>query len=328
MAAFGVDFGTTNSSLARADGPESARIAKFARGGGNTTQTFRSVVYFERDEERQGALRELAGPRGIARYLAAEEPGRFVQSLKSFLAARDFSATRILDREYRLESLIAVLLRALFREAEADVGKLEGTVVVGRPVRFVSARAPEDEELALARLRAAFATAGAREHRLRVRAGRGRLPLRARARPRRADPDRRLRRRHQRLLADPGRPPGARRERESGGARPVLGNAGVPIAGDVFDGRIVRALVAPALGFGSEYRSLFGRVLPVPRWIYAHLERWHHLSFLRSAAHARAPLRPAARGARAGAVRGADPRRAARTSASRYTARWSARSSR
>src|SRR5207344_2643376 len=64
--------------------------------------------------------------------------------------------------------------------------------------------------------------------------------------------------------------------------RPVLGNAGVPIAGDVFDGRIVRALVAPALGFGSEYRSVFGRVLPVPKWLYAHLERWHHLSFLRT----------------------------------------------
>jgi hypothetical chaperone protein len=50
----------------------------------------------------------------------------------------------------------------------------------------------------------------------------------------------------------------------------------------VFDGRLVRALVAPALGLGAEYRSIFGRVLPVPRWIYGHLERWHHLSFLRT----------------------------------------------
>jgi hypothetical chaperone protein len=33
---------------------------------------------------------------------------------------------------------------------------------------------------------------------------------------------------------------------------------------------------------GREFRSIFGTVLPVPRWIYGHLERWHHLSFLRS----------------------------------------------
>jgi hypothetical chaperone protein len=33
---------------------------------------------------------------------------------------------------------------------------------------------------------------------------------------------------------------------------------------------------------GAEFRSFFGRVLPVPAWLYAHLERWHHLSFLKS----------------------------------------------
>jgi len=41
--------------------------------------------------------------------------------------------------------------------------------------------------------------------------------------------------------------------------------------------------LAPALGRGTSYRNPFGDVLPVPRWLYAHLERWHHLSFLKSA---------------------------------------------
>ncbi len=278
--AFGVDFGTTNSALARADSDGPARVARFARGGGNLTQTFRSVVYFEREDESVPS-RELAGPRAIAKYLAAEEPGRLVQSLKSFLAARDFSATRIFEREYRLEALIAVLLRALFREARDDVGEVTGRVVVGRPVRFVSARAPEDEELALARLRAAFATAGVSEIVFEYE------PVAAAYHyERELDHDELI------LIGDFGGGtsdfslirvgPGARRERESGGAQPVLGNSGVPIAGDVFDGRIVRALVAPELGLGAAYRSIFGRVLPVPRWIYTHLERWHHLSFLRT----------------------------------------------
>ena len=33
---------------------------------------------------------------------------------------------------------------------------------------------------------------------------------------------------------------------------------------------------------GTRYRSIFNRVLTVPTWIYAHLQRWHHLSFLKS----------------------------------------------
>jgi hypothetical chaperone protein len=281
VTAFGVDFGTTNSALARADRDGPARLAHFSRGGGKRTRTFRSVVYLEPNPEGRGPARELAGPLAIRRYLAAEEPGRLVQSLKSFLAARDFSATRIFEREYRLEALIAVLLRNLFREGAESVGEVAGTVVVGRPVRFVSARAAEDEALALARLRAAFATAGIEDIVFEYE------PVAAAYHYERAlDHDELI------LIGDFGGGtsdfslirvgPGAREARESGGALPVLGNAGVPVAGDVFDGRLVRALVAPALGLGAEYRSIFDRVLPVPRWIYGHLERWHHLSFLRT----------------------------------------------
>ena len=69
-----------------------------------------------------------------------------------------------------------------------------------------------------------------------------------------------------------------------GGRTPqhLLGNSGVGLAGDAFDARIVRKLVSPALGSDSEARSL-NKLLPaVPAWIYANLERWHYLSFLRT----------------------------------------------
>jgi hypothetical chaperone protein len=62
----------------------------------------------------------------------------------------------------------------------------------------------------------------------------------------------------------------------------LLGNSGVGLAGDAFDARIVRKLVSPALGSNSEARSL-NKILPaVPAWIYANLERWHYLPFLRT----------------------------------------------
>ena len=62
----------------------------------------------------------------------------------------------------------------------------------------------------------------------------------------------------------------------------VIANDGVGIAGDTFDSKLVRHLVAPMLGLGSQYKTEFGKVLPVPNWLYEHLERWHYLSFLKS----------------------------------------------
>ena len=62
----------------------------------------------------------------------------------------------------------------------------------------------------------------------------------------------------------------------------LLGNSGLGLAGDAFDAKIVRHLVSPALGRGSLARS-FQKTLPaVPNWVYARLEHWHHLSFLRT----------------------------------------------
>jgi hypothetical chaperone protein len=63
-------------------------------------------------------------------------------------------------------------------------------------------------------------------------------------------------------------------------SREILGNDGVAIAGDAFDRQIVRHLVAPALGFGSEYQAAPDKTLPIPNWPYATLEQWHSLSMI------------------------------------------------
>ena len=65
-------------------------------------------------------------------------------------------------------------------------------------------------------------------------------------------------------------------------ASDIIGTGGVPIAGDAFDKRIIRNLVAPRLGMGGEYLSPPSKFLPVPSWPYERLERWHYLSFLKS----------------------------------------------
>jgi hypothetical chaperone protein len=276
--AFGLDFGTTNSAIAMVDGDGAPRLARFAGPDGGVS-TWRSLLYFDREDEL-APVEIHSGPPALLHYLEREEhDGRLVQSLKSFLASKLFSATQIYGRSYRLEQLIGLLVGDLRERAEADLGEPIHHAVVGRPVNFVGAETPEQEELALTRLRAALTNAGFRDVRFAYE------PVGAAIHYERGlDRDELI------LIADfgggtsdfsllrvgPGWQGAGRR------AQAILGHDGVGIAGDAFDGKIVRHRVAPLLGLGAEFESIFGRRLPVPSWIYRHLERWHHVSFLKS----------------------------------------------
>jgi hypothetical chaperone protein len=277
--AVGIDFGTTNSSLAVVGDDGRTALARFPTRVGETT-VFRSVVQFDPERrERNGRLVPESGPRALESQLESGGAGRLMQSLKSFLASRLFTSTSVYGTTLSLETLIGHLLRALRDGAERNLGELGSRAVIGRPVRFAHAREPADEELALGRLRAAFQKAGFTEVELEYE------PVAAAYHYEQAlDHDELV------LIGDFGGGtsdfcllrvgPGVRHARD--GAAQVLGTSGVALAGDAFDGRVVRNLVAPHLGLGSHFRSIFGRVLPVPIWIYRHLERWHHLSQLRT----------------------------------------------
>jgi hypothetical chaperone protein len=70
---------------------------------------------------------------------------------------------------------------------------------------------------------------------------------------------------------------------EPGSNRPVqaLGHAGIGIAGDTFDYRIVDHVVSPRLGKGTTYRP-GGTDLPVPPEYFSSFARWHRLSLMRA----------------------------------------------
>jgi hypothetical chaperone protein len=65
------------------------------------------------------------------------------------------------------------------------------------------------------------------------------------------------------------------------GYRDILGTDGVAIAGNDFDSKLIRHLVAPELGLGAQYLS-HNKLLPVPTSLFKELERWHYLSFLKT----------------------------------------------
>lgn len=256
------------------------QLASFPLAGAET-QSFRSVLYFEQYQNSEGAKRthSLTGPAAIEHYLQTDDKGRLVQSLKSHLSSRTLTGTEVFGRRYKLEELVSRMLSDLRKHAGHQFKNDVRHVTVGRPVRFVGAETEEDQEFAVARLRVAFALAGFENVDFEME------PVAA-AYTYEATLD------HEELLliGDFGGGTsdfsllrvGPEVRRRGRTAADLLGNSGVALAGDAFDARIIRKLVSPALGSDSEARSL-NKLLPaVPAWIYANLERWHYLSFLRT----------------------------------------------
>ena len=275
--AIGIDFGTTNSSIAFAGCSHQVQLAKFQYLGG-VTDAYRSLLYLQQVKEGGvNALKSWTGPEGIEHYLSADVKGRLIQSLKSFLSSRTLHGTEVFGRRYRLEDLIARILRDLREQAEHQFGIKIKSAVVGRPVHFVGAETQEDDRYAEGRLRSAFELAGYESVEFEME------PVAAaHYYESTLDHDELI------LIGDFGGgtsdfslvhvgPTVRRRGRVLGD---LVGNAGVGIAGDSFDAKIIRHLVSPAFGAGSQLRSL-GKILTVPNWVYIRLERWHHLSLLR-----------------------------------------------
>lgn len=276
MRSVGLDFGTTNSAIGVADG-DRVTLAEFSHKGG-LTDTFRSVLYFHPDaRDKHGRYEAIAGPRALDRYLEAEGKGRLIQSLKSYVADRSFQATSIFTRTHTIVDLLALLLGDLRARAEEALGALGSRIVVGRPVHFAHASAPEDEELAVTRLREALARVGWTDVVFEYEPVAAAYYYEADL-----DHDQRV------FVADFGGGTSDFSLIEVGpshrksGKRTILGSDGVGIAGDALDAKVLHNVVAPMLGLGSTYRAMFGRELEVPVWIYAKLRRWHHLSFLKT----------------------------------------------
>lgn len=277
--AIGIDFGTTNSSIARAHPSGEIELARFSSAGG-LIESYRSLLYLDHVKERgTNRIKSWSGPAAIEEYLAAETKGRLVQSLKSFLSSRGLRTTEVFGRRMSLEDLIARILRDLREKAEAQFGAKIQHAVVGRPVRFVGADTEADNDFAEHRLAEAFQVAGYDSVSFELE------PVAAaQFYESTLDHDELI------LIGDFGGGTsdfsllrvGAQIRKRGRIPADLLGNSGLGLAGDAFDATIVRNLVSPALGRGSSASSM-NKILPaVPNWVYSKLEHWHHLSLLRT----------------------------------------------
>ncbi len=264
--ALGLDFGTSNTVAAVADG-SGVRVLPLDPGAADA-RLFRSVLFFPED----GPF--LAGSEAIAAYLSLSE-GRFLQSLKSFLPSESFRATSLAGRAFTLEALLSLLLRRVRESIERQIGEPVSRVTLGRPARFGDART---DAFAEGRLRRAAEAAGFREIDFRIE------PLAASLAHEAS-----LERDELVVTGDFGAgtsdftvmrlSPSRHREPDRRGD--ILASGGAYVGGDWFDGAIMERLL-PLFGSEATSRTAFGdKRLRMPAHLMQRLLRWHTMSFIR-----------------------------------------------
>ena len=270
--ALGLDFGTTNTVIALAEGDGSTQSMPFTSSAG-AADTMRTALSFMKDRQLGAqALKVEAGQAAIRAFI--DNPGdcRFLQSIKTFAASPLFQGTLIFARRHQFEDLMEIFLRRLSAYAGDAWPQDISRIVVGRPVQFAGASA--DPALALQRYDAALQRLGFPEISY-VYEPVAAAYYFAQTLERDANV----------LVADFG---GGttdysliRFERHAGQlvATPI-GHSGVGIAGDQFDARIIEHLVAPEIGRGSKFKS-FDKVLDVPSNYYTSFSRWNQLSIFK-----------------------------------------------
>jgi hypothetical chaperone protein len=270
---FGLDFGTSNSVLSRpCDGQ--AEIINIERYG-EQKKIMRSVLYFD---EENGVF---TGEEAINRYIEDGAVGRYMQSLKKFLPSSFAISTEIDRRIYRLDDLIAILLRRIREAGQRETGEEVSRVVMGRPVSFSNNET--EDNLAQKRLLSAAKKAGFQEIHFELEPIAAALAFESS-----------LSKGEERivLVGDFGggtsdfavvKISGDDWKKKADRRDDVLAVAGMNIGGDTFDSRIMEIKITPYFGSDARISSPMrsGEAFTVPRWIIAQLCAWHMIPFLR-----------------------------------------------
>ena len=269
--AFGLDFGTSNSALSLYKEGKTTMldIDPFNTEG----KTLKSVIYYD-DEERTFHC----GQDAVNAYIDNDAFGRYIQSIKTFLPDASFEKTEVGNKTYRLEQLIALLLRTIKERGETIAGEEADHLVLGRPVVF--SEDPELEKLAVTRLLTSAEMAGFKKVSLQYEPLAAAFAFESTL----AQSEEKTV-----LVGDFG---GGTSDftiiRARGGftqgdrKNDVLGLGGVYIGGDTFDSALMWEKVAPWFGKNVRVKALYDNfTLPVSSLIMGKLKQWHQIPQLR-----------------------------------------------
>ncbi|PDT15221.1 hsp70 family protein [Rhizobium sp. J15] len=270
--ALGLDFGTTNTVLAMADGGATRSMAFTSTAG--TADSMRTALSFMKDAQLgASALKVEAGHAAIRQFI--DNPGecRFLQSIKTFAASALFQGTLIFAKRHNFEDLMEVFIRRLRNYAGDSWPSDVSRIVTGRPVHFAGAN--PDPVLATERYNEALSRFGFPEIHYVYEPVAAAFYF-----------AQNLKQDATVLVADFG---GGttdysliRFETIAGRltATPI-GHSGVGVAGDHFDYRMIDNIVSPLIGKGSHFKS-FDKILEVPSNYYSSFGRWNQLSIFKT----------------------------------------------
>lgn len=167
----GVDFGTTNSAIAFYDGQQLQTV--IVDPANNNPYVMPSLIYIDRTFEatvgsqaasaylehetgrpvrwRQRDAGEIevtvasVGSAGgdpiefvqqVSVLVDEAANGRLIQSIKTALFNDRYEGTQVFGKFFRIEDLIAIVLRRLRQTAERETGEASNQIVLGRPAEF------------------------------------------------------------------------------------------------------------------------------------------------------------------------------------------------
>ncbi|HSH02778.1 MAG TPA: Hsp70 family protein [Anaerolineae bacterium] len=287
----GMDFGTTNSGISLFDNdksqilpldpsnrnPRVLRTALYIPNDQNVVIGRAAIdQYFEQNVGRAINMQRVwvgeIEVRGGDMYYVTDvyvwidvlSPGRLFLSFKTSLRDASYHGTVVGQAYYSLEDLVTLYLYTAKKRAEHLLGHPLTEVVLGRPVRF--AFDPEQDKLAQARLLTAAFRAGYN----RVFLQQEPIAAAYHYAHTQTTPQNIL------IFDFGGGTLDVTAMRIDGPQRHILATGGIPVAGDIFDQKLLRATLPPHFGEGSHYGPR-DAPLPVPLWIYDIFSDWQNI---------------------------------------------------
>lgn len=296
---YGIDFGTTNSTITAIDNSKEPRTLKIDLKAINQ-EVVRSVIYVNHKHEFMfgqkaienynsdiaqgkvakkkkiftGKYYKVARSSLVAGFKEDEivpeiieieegEGGRLFQSLKSILGLNFISKFSVFQREYEVEELISIFLKEIKKLADENLNENVTSVVLGRPVEFVG----KNNQIAVERLKNAAQKAGFKEIIFEYE------PVGAAY-----DYGLNINKNQIAMMFDFG-----------GGTldltimkfpeKKVIINSGIPLGGDYINSQIFTERIGKYFGQNTTYGDLS---LPVPSSIYQSLKNWYSISLLKT----------------------------------------------
>ncbi|MET3114377.1 putative chaperone protein [Pedobacter sp. CG_S7] len=263
---YGIDFGTTNSALSIFD-EEKKEIL--------TTILIPSLIYFPFSHKSEGSLNYVVGEKAISAYLSDGMEGRFIKSVKQILSKSSFTETRIQNKRYTASDLVAIILKELKSRADEFIGQDCQKAIIGRPVFFDDDNTHKDT-LAQNRLSKAAELAGFKNVRFQFE------PIGAAFAY-----EKTLQQQEKVLVADLG---GGTTDftylvldPEKAGSvfrkNDLMATGGIYIGGDSFDSAFMWEKGTPYFGKNTEYEATPGKILTVPKSLFANIFTWDKMNF-------------------------------------------------